>query len=303
MNSVLHTEPIRFKKSYGIACCRYNLDTKLPEVLMIKKRYTYAFFDFVFAKYKKNDDARLRSLFNQMSTQEKSEILRLDFDKLWIRIRIKIPIQPNINKKYSRTRIYKEQKERYSRKSMQTNTGYILYDDDWHTYKKKKDKFNTNFILSNRGKKLKRLINGTKSVDSIWEIPKGRPAYNEKPINTALREFKEETDISLDKYTFLKHVKPIVKSYIVNRCSYTHIYYIAISKGFDWDPEINFCSYEQNCEVEDIQWVSLSKASYLNLKQISTHNNRMLNLMKKIIEIFKNNYKFSDIVISATHSK
>ena len=61
---------------------------------MIKKRYTYAFFDFVFTKYKKNDDVRLCKLFDQMSIQEKADILRLDFDRLWARIRIKIPIQP-----------------------------------------------------------------------------------------------------------------------------------------------------------------------------------------------------------------
>ena len=69
MNIKKIQKPKIFKKSYGIACCRYNLTTKLPEILMIKKRYTYAFFDFVFTKYKKNDDNRLCKLFDQMSIQ------------------------------------------------------------------------------------------------------------------------------------------------------------------------------------------------------------------------------------------
>ena len=302
--------PVRFKKSYGIACCRYNLKTNLPEILMIKKRYTYAFFDFVFAKYKKKDDNRLRKLFNQMSIQEKAEILRLDFDKLWARIRIKIPSQPNINNKhnfslykninYSNTKIIDSKLENSNEN---INPGYIRnfeskLSDDWFTYKNKKDKFKNNFLHIDKGKRLKRLINGTKSIDSIWEIPKGRPNRNEKPINTALREFKEETDISIDKYTILIHIKPIVNSYIINRCSYKHTYYIAIAKGFNWNPEINFCSYEQMTEVENLQWVSLEKAKHLNLKQVSSHI-RILGIIKKIINIFKENYKLSDIVSKA----
>ena len=295
MNLKKTQKPKIFKKSYGIACCRYNLTTKLPEILMIKKRYTYAFFDFVFTKYKKNDDDRLCRLFDQMSIQEKADILRLDFDILWARIRIKIPIQPKSDKytneynkrsKKSKDDLYIFVNRKYHpHKPIMLPSGYILYDDDWYTYRNKKIKFKNNFISSDGGKWLKKLINGTKSCDTIWEIPKGRPDRFEKPINTAIREFKEETDISIYKYTFLPHIKPIIISYIVNRCSYTHIYYIAVAKKFNWEPQINFSSYEQMTEVEKLQWISYSKAKHLNLKQ-TTSNTRMLNLLKKIINSF-----------------
>lgn len=362
----------RFKKSYGIACCRYNLLTKEPEVLMIKKRYTYAFFNFVFTKYKKNDDMRLRKLFSQMSIQEKADILQLDFDKLWIRIRIKIPNPPettriinnkhtNRNNKFfrynnendtsyqeltkcpSRSNLHEHNRHFYNSYPTINGKHYIEYaltnsnthkewnnnyeidasagsmlslpidsikneytpnnihknkiyypGDNWRTYYIKKDKFNRNFILSDKGKRLKKLINGTNSIDSIWEIPKGRPSENEKPINTAIREFKEETDLSIDSYRFLTHVKPIINSYIVNKCSYTHTYFIAVAKNFKLDPKINFQSYEQMTEVEDLRWVSYFRAEHLNLKQISPHL-RILKLIKKIIKIFKDNYSRAHI--------
>lgn len=275
MQQCLKYKSKRFKESYGIACCRFNIKTKKPEVLMIKKKYTYAFFDFVFCKYKKRDEYRLYKLFEQMSLQEKSDILKLDFDKLWCRIRIKIPDQPNYNAK---------------------NPFIKNKNDAWNTYTNKKNKFNNNFINNDKGRRLKKIINGTKSIDYIWEIPKGRPQLNEKPINTAIREFYEETDIGIDKYTFLLHINPITESYIVNKCQYKHTYFVAVANQFNWDPELNFSSHEQSLEVENIQWVSLDKANFLNLKYAEPKL-RILKLLKKVINVFKYNYKFSNHVL------
>ena len=248
----------RFKESYGIACCRYNTKTGQSEVLMIKKKYTYAFFDFVFAKYKKNDFNRIKKLLNQMSFQEKIDILELNFNKLWIRIRI---IIPNIKKS-----------------------------NEWNIYINKKNRFEHNFIYPDQGKKIKKLIHGTESIDSIWEIPKGRPIEGEKPINTAIREFKEETDISIDNYTFILNINPIVESYIVNKCKYKHTYFIAVINDFKWNPTINFSSYEQIVEIENLKWISLHISHSLNLKQISPYLDKTY-LIKKIFIEFKKNVK------------
>ena len=59
------------KKSYGIACCRFNKATNMLEILLIKKRYTYSFVAFVFGQYNKKDEKRLKFLFNGMTLQEK----------------------------------------------------------------------------------------------------------------------------------------------------------------------------------------------------------------------------------------
>ena len=284
INKLINSKHRKFKESYGLACCRYNLKTMEPEVLMVKKRYTYAFFDFVFAKYKKKDDNRLRKLFSQMSVHEKIDILRLDFDKLWCRIRIKIPEPLNYSNRGSN-----------SFHPPRPNTTNIRKNDEWNTYIFKKSKFDNNFINTDKGRRLRKLIHGTKSVDSIWEIPKGRPAEKEKPINTAIREFEEETDIKIKQYNFLVHINPIVESYIVNRCYYRHTYYIVIANKFDWEPEINFSSYEQLVEIENLQWVSLNRAKYLNLKQIEPQL-RIMNLIKKVLHIFKVNYPVSNIM-------
>ena len=80
-----------------------------------------------------------------------NDILRLDFDRLWARIRIKIPIQPKsdiytneYNKKSKKNKddvyIFVNRKH-HPHKPIILSSGYILYDDDWYTYRNKKIKF------------------------------------------------------------------------------------------------------------------------------------------------------------------
>lgn len=48
-------------------------------------------------------------------------------------------------------------------------------------------------------------VHPTGSIGNHWDLPKGRIDDGENPIDTAVREFKEETGISLDK-SKLKHI-------------------------------------------------------------------------------------------------
>ena len=82
------------KKSYGVACCRFNKKNKL-QILLIKKRYTYCFAAFVLGQYNKNEKY-LKFLFNGMTVQEKIDILSLNFDILWYKIWMEIPSNDKI---------------------------------------------------------------------------------------------------------------------------------------------------------------------------------------------------------------
>lgn len=46
-----------------------------------------------------------------------------------------------------------------------------------------------------------KILIGHPTKASGWTIMKGRPEVNEKPVETALREFKEESGIDLTPYT------------------------------------------------------------------------------------------------------
>jgi len=67
------------KRSFGIACMRYTHG--VPEILMIRKRITYAFSDFVRGLYSARED--LINLFNNMTADEKLCILSFRFSHVY----------------------------------------------------------------------------------------------------------------------------------------------------------------------------------------------------------------------------
>lgn len=257
-----------YKTSYGIALCRYNKEkNNQPEILMIKKRYTYHYFSFVLGHYKKYNNKQLQYLFNNMTFGEKVDILSMKFHTMWYRIWFWDPENSNT----------------YDKKR---NQGFII---DPKCYAKKKAKFE-NIFSRDGGKRLMRLINNSTNSVTPWEIPKGSANPDEKDLDCARREFEEETNIYSDKYSILWNVKPIKSSHKDDNIIYNSVYYLA---SFDtsslWKPKVKFETNDQMVEIEQVQWVALSEIKFLNLNDDS--KNRLQILYKKIIGAFKKNIK------------
>ncbi len=69
--------------SYGIACCRKNPVTENYEVLLIKKRVSYAFISFIKGAYNLKDEKSIYDLFNKMTLHEKITIFSCKFETIW----------------------------------------------------------------------------------------------------------------------------------------------------------------------------------------------------------------------------
>jgi 8-oxo-dGTP pyrophosphatase MutT (NUDIX family) len=65
------------KRSYGVGLCRLRNE---PEILLCRRRSTYAFCDFMRGNYNPDD---LQPLFDGMSNSEKIAISHQGFDELW----------------------------------------------------------------------------------------------------------------------------------------------------------------------------------------------------------------------------
>jgi 8-oxo-dGTP pyrophosphatase MutT (NUDIX family) len=206
MRTKYPARPEIIKKSYGLALCRYNLETSSYEVLMIKKRYTYYFVEFVLGHYNKNNEERLVYLFGNMSHEEKVTILSLDFGKLWYKIWL---IDPE---------------------SLYGVHNKNLSMDEQNRYNNCKKHYESSFLLDN-GEKLRKLIDKSTSVDTIWEIPKGRRMSGETLIDCAMREVREETGIDSNQYSILFDIDS--RNYqISDGCvTYENHYYIALWDG------------------------------------------------------------------------
>ena len=268
---------LKYKESYGIALCRINKEeNNQGEILMIKKRYTYHYFSFIFAYYKKNNIKQIQYLFNNMTFEEKLDIFSMDFSRMWYRLWLCDP-----DKNYNVQNIF-DKKERENNNIK-----------NYNLYIKKKATFHKNFFKDS-GKQLRKIISQSTHSVTPWEIPKGRLSEKDKlnKIDCAMREFKEETCIESNLYKIIWDNRPIIVSHKDNNVIYKSNYYIACCNDMCEKmiiPKITFTFYNQINEVQDVKWISLNNIKYLGLNKKS--ENRLINTYKKVINVFKKHKK------------
>jgi len=181
-----------FIMSYGVACVRKNADTKCYEILMIKKRYTYSFIEFVRGMYDPFKDRDLEYMFEAMTITEKSIIQTRNFVTIW----------------------------NYC-------NGEPIKSADRSIFLRAQRKYAT--LLERNA--FPEFLAKTKNATLLWEIPKGRPNKKETHLMSAVREFEEETGLTKDTYRILFDEGTIEYSFIDCGVRYKYIYYIAILNG------------------------------------------------------------------------
>lgn len=274
---------MKVKKSYGIALCRHAgpADLKNVEILLVKKRYTYQFFEFVFGRYKKNETKHLMYLFNHMTYAEKVCILNMKFSEMWYKIWLNDPEKSYFyGYKHIKEGRMEPEKKRTKRTSAQ--------EKGIGSYFKKKSKFESSFVKDS-GKRLLDMIEVSSNSEAPWDIPKGHKNPLEKDMNAARREFEEETGVDPKNYTMLWHVNPVVMSYqSADGNIYKHYYYLARVEN-SWEPKVSFKKYSQVVEIECVKWVTMKDVQFLQLNV--EHHKRMLALFGVITKLFKKHTK------------
>jgi 8-oxo-dGTP pyrophosphatase MutT (NUDIX family) len=115
--------------------------------------------------------------------------------------------------------------------------------------------------------------------ETEWEIPKGRKNSNEKNIDCAVREFREETNINYDDYIVINCVDPIHDNFIgTNGKNYRHIFYTSLI-----NPDIMINDYHNN-EIETIKWCKWSELGEL----IRPYNGNKINILTQILLFIMN---------------
>ncbi len=204
---------MKVKNSFGISLLRFNHRLNKYEILIVKKRISYAFADFVNGNYIKSTD-NLKFLFNNMSNDEKIEILRGDYNSLYYKVFLSDPPQLYPINKYE--------------------TNIQAYFDPFHYYEiknfLKKKKYFEDLFKDNGGEYLKFLIKNTRNNSIIYEIPKGRLLRKEKPLDGAVREFYEETLIPKEAYNIISK-DTISYTFISNNIKYNIEYFVGLQQS------------------------------------------------------------------------
>ena len=235
--------------SYGIIAFRYNMNKKI-EYLMIRRKDTFGYIDFLRGKYSPYNVEQLQTIIDEMSIEEKERIK---------------------NENYQRLRNI----------LWSCDLDACNYNQEEIISQKKFENIKNGILIGDKLVKLNEIVNksNTKWSESEWEFPKGRRNSQEKDIDTAIREFEEETGYSINMTKIIENVIPYEEIFIgSNYKCYKNKYYLAYL-----DNNIEILDKYQKTEVSKIEWKTYEKCLEsirdinLEKKQLITNINRLLN--------------------------
>lgn len=250
VNGHLYKDCIHPIMSFGIICYRIN-DYNQIEYLMIQRKDSLSFMEFIRGKYNISDTTYIRQLISAMTTNEKQLLLLKQFDEIWNYV------------------------------WYQNNTSNIKHTTEYVESKHKFEYLNSNNILPN-------IINNIVLIteqEQEWGFPKGRKKLKESDIDCAVREFCEETRLSEDDIQIIESILPFEEIFFgTNNILYKHTYYIAKIKNRDVHLAIDTNCIEQMREVRALNWFTINNV----LQHIKAYNVERQQIIQKTDSIIRN---------------
>jgi len=215
--------------SFGIIVFRIH-PIRGVEYLMIRRKDTLGYIDFMRGKYIVQNKQYIMNMLKQMTVHEKNGLLKGNFSDLWKNL-----WGENANYlKYKKEELIS--KEKYE----------MLYKGIFY-------KSNSDHLVEKYS--IETLVRESYQYgvwkEPEWGFPKGRPKYQEKDFNCALREFCEETGYWRNILKHIYNIHPFEEIFTgSNYKSYRHKYFLM---HMDYDESlINVC-YEK-IEVSKMEW-------------------------------------------------
>jgi 8-oxo-dGTP pyrophosphatase MutT (NUDIX family) len=219
------------------------------ELLIIKRKDSLAFIDFMRGKYIMEDKNYILNLLNNMSINERIFLLNNDFDIIW-----------NYLWNYNTNNLYRNEEKLSKIKFNKLKRGY------------------TSILESYNLKDLVDLCD-KKYLEPEWGFPKGRRNYHEKDIVCGLREFEEETGYKKSDIEIFNNIVPFEEIFTgSNYKSYKHKYFVGIINN-NSVPINNFQIYE----ISEIKWVPIDDV----YKYIRDYNYEKLNIINDLNKLLK----------------
>ena len=257
--------------SYGVLAYRVSPETKQREYLMICRKDSFGYVDFIRGKYSLADMDHVYHIFREMSEIEHDRIKNAgNFNELWCNMW-------NVNY----TKNSHKHEERMSKKKYET-----LKEGDNADVTNSKD---TNINANNKDNKEQKentlehiLANSLNYPLPEWEFPKGRKEFNETEMECALREFEEETGIPKQSVQLIDNVSGFDENYVgTNYVAYKHRYFLA-QMEYDAATGNNNKSTSltnfQQAEVSRLEWKTLDQC----MKDIRPYHLEKKQLLKNI---------------------
>ena len=225
----------------------FNKTPTSLKYLLICRKDSLGYVEFIRGKYPIYNKDYIQNIINEMTIQEKHNLLSKNFNELW---------QDLWGDFYGGVQ-YRNEEKNSLEKFNQIKEGIHLFDDSF---------FNLESLIKN---------STTNWIEPEWGFPKGRRNYQENDLQCAIREFSEETGFPKNKVSVIKNLIPFDEIFTgSNFKSYKHRYFLANSKHKD---ESKF----QKSEVSKLKWMDLDEA----IKYIRPYNLERIDLLKNIDKV------------------
>ena len=232
----------------SIGIIAFIFDEKINDYkfLMICRKDTLGFMDFIRGKYSIYNKEYIINLLKEMTIYEKERLLTKTFDEIW-------------NELWSNNNISSQ------------------YKNEENISREKFNALNSGIMAQNETYDLKELIrisnNVSNWVEAEWGFPKGRRNYNENDMCCAIREFVEETGYSQKNLYNIENIQPFEEIFMgSNYKCYKHKYYL-----MKMDGKIGELKSFDNMEVSKIEWKTYNECIHCirpyNLEKITLIQN------------------------------
>lgn len=272
--------------SFGLICYRLNQENKV-EYLMIQRKDSLSFMEFIRGKYSLNDIDYIKSLLSFMTHGERRQLETCTFQDLWNTVWYQ-PHAPKHSQEYTESKVkFESLKHGYLSTPLSGGNG------------KETPKPKGVLVL------LKNLIQQTSTLfhEPEWGFPKGRRKLKEEDVDCAVREFCEESGFDKSDIMVHKDIQPLEEFfYGTNKILYRHVYYIArIIKNEHKVITIDPHNPHQAREVRQAKWFTYSEV----MDRIRSYNKERRELFKEAHRIIhdKNGLSLSKMSLFVTSNE
>ena len=230
--------------------------------LMIRRKDTLGFVEFIRGKYPIYNKAYLQRLIDEMTLDEKRRLQTQTFSELW----------SNVWGDYLNAKYQNEETVSCERFNL-LKDGVKIYRGNGASCIVKLDE-----LIEN---------SSTRWTEPEWGFPKGRRNYQEKDIDCALREFSEETGYDASKLIVMQNIIPYEEIFMgSNVKTYKHKYYIAyfpLSQTAATVAANHGPPKFQKTEVSKMAWFTFDEC----MRHIRPYNLEKINILRNLNDALK----------------
>lgn len=230
----------------SIGLIAYRKEKEELKYLMIRRKNSLGYMDFIRGKYNMHNEHYMRNIINEMTVNEKKQVLVEPFDKMW-------------------SEMWGATAKQFTHEQEQAKVKFEL--------------IKRGILVKGQYFKLEDFIAESQTAwkDAEFGFPKGRRNVNENDLEVGIREFCEETGYNPRDIHLIENLAPFEEVFMgSNYKSYKHSYFLAEIKDTRYKLK-NF----QEAEVAEIGWFSYEEC----IEMIRDYNIERKNVLTRVHRI------------------